>query len=149
MSCVSSTATPRADPIRMLDRHEHHLAGLAFFLGNPAYLRDFGEGIANQKILLELQLATGPHPPFEIDGWEETAALGVSVGAYLGHGRHRQKIQPMPEFGQRIALLDGEITIIQGEGQCFHRGGKSTVPDLFLFAYPVLQITWTHLIISR
>ena len=121
-----------------LDEHQRAAAaGLDAHVGDG---RDALDRITHPDRRMEFQLAAGPHPSRQGHRRQEATALGVAVLAYIALPVHRQKVQPMPEVGQRRADLDVAGWMVQGRGQRHHRRGTDLVVEGFGTADPGGQV---------
>ena len=99
------------------------------------------ERIANPQRFMEFKVAPGPHAARQGHGRHEATALGMTVGANVRLRIDRQKVQPVPQVGQRCAGRRAlKIGLIERGRQGRIRGGGGDVFDCLNTANPVLQV---------
>ncbi len=125
----------------VFDQHKHQVTAAAGLVGHRFDAGAARDRVADlQHLLVPMQAAARPHAARQRHRRQKPAALRMAVGAQAGLAYRRQKVQPVPQLGQRRARDRIRIVAVQRGRQCTYRRGGDAVAEGFGLADPNLQL---------
>ena len=125
-------------------QHENQRAIAPDFVGYIGDSRNARNLVASAQRPMKLLPAAREHAARKRHRRNESAALGMAIGAKFGLAMKRQKVQPVPQRRQRVAVARERVVAVERRGKRGHRSERDAILARFGFADPFAKVVDIH-----